>query len=289
LQKAKAKESASKATVEQAKKSKQPVQQISKGIYEAAAAAIETERLAAQKQIASGLSGTEVDSAFLKKAQSILDESRNAVKQQLSAAGTSAATPSEVVKAEAAAEVSASKPVEPIEDVILAIRGPGNAKCWKARVGGLLFDGAKPPSDGTVQVMASAMSFAVKAKALKGFDNLILLAKCDDPNQTPQFLKIPKEKPEPEKPAAATLTDPTGTKVTKGTAPLLEVKGTGLDQVKLIRFGDKGLEFVPDEKGKAIKIALTREVTADLGPATLFLHLADSKILTLSLQVVKSE
>ncbi len=70
---------------------------------------------------------------------------------------------------------------------------------------------------------------------------------------------------------------------------MLEVKGTGLDQVKLIRFGDKGLEFVPDEKGKAIKIALTREVTADLGPATLFLHLADSKILALSLQIVKSE
>lgn len=296
---AKSAEAEAKASLKQAKESGVSARQVSRKLYEAATAAIETERLTAQQKLVLGINGSVVDAAFLRKAQSILDESRKAVEQKLGTRSTGAAAPTEVMRAEAVAEVSASNPVDPIEDVVLAVRGPGNAKCWKARIGGLLFDGANSPSDGSTQVLGNVLTFTVKAKVIKGFDTLMLVAAragkdaegnavCLEP-MPPQFLKIPKEKPEPEKPAAATLTNAAGMKVTKGTAPLLEVKGTGLDQVKLIRFGDKGLEFVPDEKGKDIKIALTREVTADLGPAILLLHLANSKILTLSLQIVKSE
>ena len=267
-----------------------------KSYYGEAKATIDATRVEAERSNASKNDLSALQATFERQAEAIMSKANQTVESELAKLPSTAKPPSVTAVAEsekAKASDAAAKPIQPIEDVVLAIRGPGASACWEVRVGGLPVT-QKPDTGRSPAQLYGTLIIAVKANLVKGFDNLLLLPYDQEggactATALPQILKIPKEKPEAEKPAAPTFVEATSLKAVKGSAPLLEVKGTGLDQIKFVRFADRLLGFIPDEKGVSIKIALTRDVTADLGPATLLVDLTNGKVMNLQIQITKPE
>lgn len=233
----------------------------------------------------------------------------------------------EIAPAVSALKQSKEKPIEPPEDVLLAIRGPGSPKCWTVIVGGQQLGPTESPLQ--LRKIHSTVLISIGSKYLKNVDYVLvdpgeLVEKkaaptsdqagsatvkglsaptgphaagatstsetsCQSAAANPEILKIPKEKPEPEKPKTPVFAE--GTKLTakKNSAPLVSIKGTNLNQIKYVRFGDRLLGIIPDEKGTELKLVLSREVTSEIGTATLICDLADGKSLPLEVQIVKSE
>jgi hypothetical protein len=180
----------------------------------------------------------------------------------------------------------------PAEDdhVVLALTGRFVNPCFRVLVAGLDISAAGAvPLPGPE---ASTLFLSAPESLLQKFEQVTVLrreegtkGKCDGSQPDPVvLLKIPSPA-EAQKPPAPAFQTPQALTARKSTAPLLVVQGSHLDRVKLVRFADKVLTMIPGEKGKSFSVALTREVTANEGPAVLLLDTEDGKTMSLIVDV----
>lgn len=193
----------------------------------------------------------------------------------------------------------APKPLqERAETVVFGLQGGGDKSCWRVYLGSERIYGPAGNDLRNVAEKRGMIVFGVRESLLKKFENLHLdLASADRPvvpkGQQAQpkcqeitrqlVLKIPPEGG--AKPSSPVVAPGQSLSAKKGTAPLLEIRGTGLDRIKQAKFGDKTLGSIAGEGGTTLTVALTREFTAAEGPAALFLETQDSKLLSVQVDI----
>ena len=198
--------------------------------------------------------------------------------------------PKQIEKAlrEARPQISTTNLPPEQEHVVFALTGRFVSHCASLFLGSkdLLARGPMTtPGSGPAAVLFTAPDDLVKK-----FEYLTVArryqqgATCEEQPRDIIMLKIPPAAGV-EKPPAPAFLPGSVLSARKGTAPLLTVLGTNLDRIKLVRFADKVLATIPSEKGDTISVALSREVTANEGPAVLLFETQDGKTLSLNIEV----
>jgi hypothetical protein len=137
-------------------------------------------------------------------------------------------------------------------------------------------------SDNNLTVSNSQLTFSVPKAAIDDYKNLII---SGSNLPSPVILALPDKtttpKPKPSVDDGQTFS------VAKNSAPSITIKGTDLNGIKTVKFGNQSLASTVASSNKQLIVTLTRSVTRQAGPATIRLEKDDGSFIPITISITQ--